>query len=475
MCCANYFLKNRRRRDIIAVKVMRIWRRPLIHSLQPTVLCDIMMTMKTKHIVVIGGGAAGMMAAVSAALGGGRVLLLEKNSRLGTKVKITGGGRCNVTNTADAAEMIQKTICNPRFLYSAFYGLDSVALVEMLAGMGVETKTEDGGRVFPKSDKAADVVDAFARRLEQLQVDVRLNCAVAEIARDTAGFAVKIKGGETILADAVIVATGGLCAPHTGSDGDGYAFAKGLGHSVTKLFPSLVPVNTAANTELVGLGLDDVGLTARLNGAITYNGRGGLMFTHFGLSGPVILTATAVLAEKLHMQPEFALDFAPNLAENELDKHLLSIFANNSAKSVANALSTENFLPQRLAVFLATAAGLGVKQNTGNVSKIQRGALCAAIKDYRVKISGAAGFGSSVITRGGVSVKGIDPATMQSKLVPQLFFAGEVLDVDALTGGYNLHIAFATGWLAGQSATADKIDGKIDDKINAKATEDKYG
>jgi len=406
-----------------------------------------------KQIVVTGGGAAGMMAAISAAADGmARVILLEKNGQLGVKMQITGGGRCNVTNTADAAEMIDKTQRNPRFLYSALHGLDSATLRAMLDGMGLKTKVEDGGRVFPVSDLAADVVDAFAERLRRLNVDVRLGCAVAEITRDDEGFAVKTKNGETIAADAVIIATGGLSVPATGSDGDGYGFAKSLGHNVTKLYPALVPVNTEGVADLMGLGLDDAGLTVRLDGKIVYSGRGGIMFTHFGLSGPAVITATAFLADKMHLKPEFALDFVPNYTEKEIDKRLLDVFARNPAKTVVGALAAENLVPQRLAAVLAVAAGLDDNNKAGNITKIQRAALCRLLKDFRVQTTGTAGFGSAVITCGGVAVNEINPATMQSVLVPRLFFAGEVMDVDALTGGYNLHIAFATGWLAGRCA-----------------------
>jgi len=450
---------------MLGMGVLRTWAgaspHPTVRNYTNTFLrfvkvCVIIVIMDMKRIIIIGGGAAGMTAAVSAAQDGAGVVLLEKNSRLGAKILITGGGRCNVTNTADAADMIQMTLRNPHFLYSALYGLDSAALVEKLGQMGLATKVEDSGRVFPQSDSAADVVEAFVRRLRQLRVDVRLNSAVAGIVRVDAGFEIQLMSGETIRADAVIVATGGLCAPHTGSDGDGYAFAKGLGHGVTKLYPSLVPVNASVGADLMGLGLDDVGLCVRLGagGEIAYSGRGGLMFTHFGLSGPVVITATAYLAEKLQpqFQPEFVLDFAPNFTENELDKHVVSILARNSNKSVVNALSADNFLPQRLAAALVAHAGLDGEVRASSVSKIQRGALCTAIKGYCVKVGGTAGFGNAVITCGGVRVNEVDPSTMQSRLVPQLFFAGEVLDVDALTGGYNLHIAFATGWLAGESA-----------------------
>lgn len=408
-----------------------------------------------KKIVVIGGGAAGLMAAAAAAGHGTDVRLIEKNPALGKKMLITGGGRCNITNIAEPKRMMDKILRNPCFLYSALHAFDSGALMTFLDEIGLAVKIEGGGRVFPVSDRASDVVDAFATKLKQLKVDVILGFGVDEIVpRETKGFYVKINNKRKIEADAVIVATGGLAAPDTGSDGAGYGFAKVLGHKITKLYPAIVPLVTEAawTGDLAGLGLTDVGLAVFDGGKTAYCGRGDVMFTHQGLSGPVVLEAAAYLASRLHLGLEFSLDFVPDLNEKELDGHVLSIIGRNLNKKLSNALAAENLLPERLADFAAKLAEIKPEARACDLSKETRGRLCRQIKDFRIKITGSAGFGSAVITCGGVDVAEINPKTMESKLVPGLYFAGEVIDVDALTGGYNLQIAFSTGFLAGKSA-----------------------
>ena len=405
-----------------------------------------MLGMRT--IIIVGGGAAGMMAASAAAEQGARVVLLEKNAELGKKLLLTGGGRCNITNTADVADFVEATLRNPSFLYSALYGFDSSALREFLHGIGLATKIEDGGRVFPVSEDASDVIKAFAQHLDNAGVEILTNATVAVILpRDADGFLVGLTDGRNFATDAVIVATGGLSVPHTGSTGDGHRIARDFGHSVTKLYPSLVPfaVERPDVSELMGLSVPDVGLVAKRGGKVIYRDFGDVIFTHLGISGPVVLRTSAHLAKNLHEPHEIYLDFMPNKSEKDLDNDILRIFEQNPNKDVKNCMT--HILPARLAAAISNNA------KAHDITKEVRRELCRNIKAFRLDVSGSIGFGAAVITCGGVSCDEIDPGTMQSKLVSGLYFAGEVVDVDALTGGYNLQIAFSTGRLAGKSAS----------------------
>jgi len=401
-----------------------------------------------KRIIIIGGGAAGIMSAAGAAENGADVLLLEKNAQLGKKLLLTGGGRCNITNTADAQGIIDATLRNPSFLYSALYSFDSAALRDFLHGIGLATKVGDAGRVFPTSEDAADVVRVFVHYLKKLGVQCITNAAVADVLQcDSGGFNVALADGRQFTADAVIIATGGLAAPHTGSDGDGYRFARDFGHGVTKLFPSLMPllvqnIDTAA---LAGLSLIDIGLIAKCDDKIVYKDSGDVIFTHNGISGPLILRASAHLAKKLHISHEIYLDLAQNKTDKALDDEILSMFAQNPNRNVKNILA--QLIPARLAAFI------GGEAKAQDITKDQRKKIVQNIKAFRLQIAGGAGFGGAVITCGGINCDEINPGTMESKLVSGLYFAGELLDVDALTGGYNLTIAFATGRLAGLAAS----------------------
>jgi predicted Rossmann fold flavoprotein len=312
---------------------------------------------------------------------------------------------------------------------------------------------EDGGRVFPVSDNALDVLRGFGRYLDNAGVEVWLNAAVRELAAgEPAGFVATLSDGREIAADAVIVATGGLSAPHTGSSGDGYRIARDLGHGVTKLYPALVPLVVQAPnvSELMGLSMADIGLIAKRDGKGVYKDFGDVIFTHFGISGPVVLRTSAYLAKTLHLPHEIYLDFAPGHSEKDLDDDILRMFGHNPNRDVHNCLAER--LPARLAAVLLAEAGIASNAKARDVTKEARRMLCRNIKAFRLEIAGPAGFGAAVITCGGVNCDEIDPSTMQSKLVPGLYFAGEVLDVDALTGGYNLMISFSTGRLAGKSA-----------------------
>ena len=400
-----------------------------------------------KRIIVIGAGAAGMMAAGAAAVGGAKVCILEKNSAPGKKLLLTGGGRCNITNIDSAAGHMAKTLRNPRFLHSALRAFGPEDTLDFFRAIGIETKVGGGGRVYPVSEDAEDVVATLHRHLRGLGVDFKFGRDAAQILRRDAGFEVAGLG-----ADAVIVATGGLAAPHTGSDGAGYGFARAFGHNVTKLYPSLVPLVTYFDSAaLMGLSVN-AALTAFAAEKAVFKGRGDMIFTHNGISGPVVLAASAHLAARMHEKPRVVLDFAPEMNEKELSRVILDIFGNNPNKGVKNALMSAGLLPEALWAAVLAAAGTDGAIKTHNVGKVARKDICRCAKAFALDIKATAGFGPAVITCGGVDLGQINPATMESKLVPQLYFAGEVLDVDALTGGYNLQIAFATGYLAGRSA-----------------------
>jgi len=407
-----------------------------------------------KTIIVIGGGAAGIMAAGAAAEHGANVILIEKNDALGKKLLLTGGGRCNITNTADVTDIVDsKVLRNPSFLYSALYGFDSTVLRKFLDDIGVPTKVEDAGRVFPVSENALDVLKAFVRHLDSVGVEVIAGMSVLGIRqREASRFLVMLENGTELSVDAVIIATGGLTAPHTGSEGDGYRIARPLGHDVSKIYPALVPlvVQSPDVSELMGISLQDVGLVAKFGDKAVYKDFGDVIFTHFGISGPVALRASAHLAMNLHQMHEFFLDFASQLSEKELGTDILRILAENPNRDMKNCLL--ELFPMRLIVALLAASGIDDDAKAHEITKESRKTLCVNIKAFRLEITGNVGFGVAVITCGGVNCDEIDPGTMQSKLVPGLYFAGEVLDVDALTGGYNLQIAFSTGRLAGLSA-----------------------
>ena len=377
-----------------------------------------------------------MMAAITAAGRGHAVTLLEKNDRLGKKLAITGGGRCNLTYAADPEVLIRHVTGNPAFLYSAFYTFGSEALMEFFEKLGVPLKVEDG-RVFPKSDRGQDIVKALETALAELRVKVLLNHPVTDIRQ------VFKK------ADSVIIATGGCSYPATGSTGDGYQWAKELGHTVTELYPSLVAllVKETWVSDLAGLSLREVGLTVTASGSLAekalFSGVGELLFTHKGISGPLVLEASRYLAEHMQNKPLAAIDLMPNIDYGKLDKLLLQAITGSPNKSIGNVLS--GILPKRLVPLL-----LDDPEEKANIfTKKARTSLVKVIKSFCFTVAGTAGFREAMVTAGGVNVNEINPSDMSSKKVPGLYFAGEVLDVDALTGGFNLQIAFSTGYLAG--------------------------
>ena len=404
-------------------------------------------------VIVIGGGAAGMMAAIAAAQNGHQVRLLEKNEKLGKKLYITGKGRCNVTNACDFDTFLQHVTVNPRFLYSSLNGFFNGDLCGMLEEAGCPLKTERGERVFPVSDHASDVTKALSHLLENYHVEVCLRTEVSSIEKTQDGrFCVHC--GKRLAADAVIIATGGLSYPTTGSTGDGYRFAEGFGIAETKKFPSLVPFTAAEGDcrELQGLSLKNVSVSiapAEKPNKVVYEDFGELLFTHFGLSGPLILSASPKITEALSEGRRFllAIDLKPALTEEKLDERILRDFEELKNTNLGNAVG--RLLPQTLRPVVLQRAGLSPEIKVHDVTREERRRLLQTIKRLTFTITGTRGFSEAVITKGGVKVSEIDPKTMEAKHVPGLYFAGEVLDVDALTGGFNLQIAFSTGFAAG--------------------------
>lgn len=398
-----------------------------------------------------------MMAAVAAAENGAQVLLLEKNEKLGKKLYITGKGRCNLTNACALEEVLKKIVTNPRFLYSALYSFTNEDAIRFFEECGVPLKTERGGRVFPVSDKSSDVIAALAKRLMQAGVLIRLQTAVKKVCtKDGRVEGVLLQNGELLSCDACIIATGGLSYASTGSTGDGYTFAKLCGHTVTECYPSLVALKITEPfaKELEGLSLKNVRLRAVQGKKELYNEMGELLFTADGVSGPLVLSASSAVTDRLSAGEVFLeLDLKPALSKEELNARILKDFEEAKNKQFRNAL--DKLLPQRLIRVIITLCGIPEEKQVNAVTKVERAVLADVLKGMRLHIKKTGGFQEAVITRGGVAVREVNPSTMQSKLTEGLYFAGEVLDVDALTGGYNLQIAWSTGYLAGTSAAAE--------------------
>ncbi|MBO5105336.1 MAG: NAD(P)/FAD-dependent oxidoreductase [Clostridia bacterium] len=401
-------------------------------------------------IIVIGGGAAGLMAACTAAMYGKKVLVLEKMPRPARKIMITGKGRCNLTNNTDLNGLIANTCKNARFLYSAFSNFGADDTIAFFERAGVPLKTERGNRVFPVSDKAVDIVDALVNTAKKSGVKI-VSKEVADIlTKEDAVSGVKCTDGTVIPCESLLIATGGKSYPTTGSTGDGYTFAKRLGHTVTELRPSLVPMEVYEGfpEQLSGLSLKNVSLTVETGGKICFKEQGEMLFTHFGISGPLVLSASASI-DKLSDDCKAYIDLKPALSEEQLDKRLLRDFEDLKNKELANSLDA--LLPKKLILPVIASAGIPPKTKVNSLTKEQRSALVKTLKALPLTVTALRSFNEAVVTRGGVSVKEIDPKTMQSKLVKGLFFAGEVIDVDAFTGGFNLQIAFSTGYLAGEN------------------------
>ena len=401
-------------------------------------------------IIIIGGGAAGLMAATTAALYGKKVLVLEKMPRPARKIMITGKGRCNLTNNTDLNGLIANTCRNGRFLYSAFSRFGAEDTIAFFERAGVPLKTERGNRVFPVSDKSVDIVDGLVNSAKKAGVKI-LNKEVEDIITlDGAVSAVKCTDGTRFECESLLIATGGKSYPTTGSTGDGYAFAKKLGHTITDLRPSLVPMEVYEGfpEQLSGLSLKNVSLTLKNGGKVCYKEQGEMLFTHFGISGPLVLSASAAM-DKLSEDCKAYIDLKPALSEEQLDKRLLSDFEDCKNKELINSLDA--LLPKKLIPPVIASAGVPPKTRVNALTKEQRLSLVKTLKALPLTVTALRSYNEAVVTRGGVSVKEIDPKTMQSKLIKGLFFAGEVIDVDAFTGGFNLQIAFSTGYLAGEN------------------------
>lgn len=408
-----------------------------------------------KKIIVIGGGAAGMMAAIHASIGN-EVILIEKNEKLGKKLYITGKGRCNITNAAQRSDFFEDIVHNKKFLYSSFDRFSNDDVCRAFEEWGLEIKTERGDRVFPASDKSSDVIKTLQKKLEDQNVHIMLNTCVTGLITDEEGHVCKgvTANGKKIYADAVIVATGGLSYPSTGSCGDGYRFAADTGHAVTKLFPSLTGFVCSEDfvEGLSGISLKNISISIKddeIEGAKkgSYMRLGEVMFTHKGISGPLMLTLSAYLARAKNWPKKIYIDFKPAIPYEELDKKIIRYAEEGSRQSIKNAFA--KLLPVKLLECVIRAAGLDMEMKAGELSKKQRAALTGTLKGMELTLTGLCGYNEAVVTSGGVDVGMIDPKTMESKKVKGLYFAGEVLDLDALTGGFNLQIAWSTGAAAG--------------------------
>lgn len=412
--------------------------------------------MSARRILTVGGGAAGMLAALFAARGGARVTVLERNEKLGKKVYITGKGRCNLTNVAQGEDFLRCINRNPRFLYAALANLDSRGMMELMEALGMPVKVERGGRVFPVSDHASDVTAALRRELERRSVEIRCGARVEELLlEDGRCRGVALDGGEKLHADAVILCTGGLSYPSTGSTGDGYRLAEQAGHGVQKPLPALVPIETRESWPgtLSGLSLKNVALRAWKEGGkkrkFFFDEQGEMLFTHFGVSGPLVLTLSSLLPEKLD-GVRMEIDLKPALDEATLDARLLRDFKEMSRKRLGSVM--DGLAPHSLGQQILLLAKISPETPVNSVTAAQRGEILRLLKGLPLTPKGTRGFEEAIVTRGGVNVKEVDPSTMESKRVKGLYLAGELLDVDAQTGGYNLQIAFSTGALAGKSA-----------------------
>lgn len=406
-----------------------------------------------RRIAVIGAGAAGMMAAITAAEAGAAVTLFERNDRVGKKLRITGKGRCNVTNNCDNNEFLSNVPSNPRFLYASLARFSTADTMAFFESAGVPLKTERGKRVFPISDRAADIVSAMEKRCHEAGVTIVHRRVRGLLIEDAQIRGVRYGEMEENF-DAVIVCTGGRSYSMTGSDGDGYRFATEAGHTVTPLFPSLVPLVAEGKfcASLQGLSLKNVSLSIKLlqSSKTIYEDFGEMLFTHYGITGPLVLSASAHLSDIKPGKYEAVIDLKPALDEKTLDARILSDFSKYQNRDLINALS--DLLPQKMIEPYIGLCNIDPRKKVNSITREERERMVRVLKGIRIPLVGFRPIEEAIVTRGGVSVKEVDPKTMQSKLVEGLYFAGEVLDVDAYTGGFNLQIAFSTATVAGNSA-----------------------
>lgn len=403
-----------------------------------------------KKVIVIGGGAAGCMAAYMAAKNGHSVTLYEKNEKIGKKIFITGKGRCNVTNACDITDFFENIPTNSKFLYSAVYSFTNQDVMDFFVNAGCPLKVERGERVFPVSDHSSDVIAALRRQLAKMSVDVKLNTEVKELMIEEGEITgVILADGQKVKAQAVVVATGGFSYQTTGSTGDGYKWAKECDHKIVEPLPALVPLETKEDwsKSLQGLSLKNVNLCFKNGKKILYEGFGEMMFTHFGITGPLVLSASSYL-KNVNGTSAF-LDLKPALTLEQLDKRLLREFDENKNKQFKNSIGS--LFPAKLVPVMISLSGIHPDKKVNEISREERRAFAELIKELPMTITGTRDFKEAIITRGGVSVKDVNPSTMESKKIKNLYFAGEVLDTDGLTGGFNLQIAWSTGALAGNS------------------------
>lgn len=400
--------------------------------------------------IIIGAGAAGLMAACAAGENGDEVILIEKNDRYGKKLSITGKGRCNVTNNAPREELIKNTPVNGRFLYSAFSAFDAFSTMEFFENAGIKLKTERGNRVFPESDKAADIVNALVSEMKKHNLSALRGEVKDVIAQNGVFSHIVLSDGRKISGDRVIIATGGKSYPGTGSTGDGYRFAKSLGHTVTEISPSLVPIETKEDfcREMMGLSLKNTALKLYEGKKEVYSDFGEMLFTHFGVSGPIILSSSAHM-KKRGAEYKIVLDLKPALSDESLDKRILRDFEKYAKKDFANAL--DDLLPKKMIPVIIRLSGIEPHKTVCEITKEERRRLCHLLKNFEIVVKGFRPISEAIITSGGVKISEINPSTMESKIVKQVYFAGEIIDVDAYTGGFNLQIAFSTGYVAGKA------------------------
>lgn len=423
------------------------------------------------RVIIVGGGAAGMMAAYAAAECGHKVVLLEQNEKLGKKLFITGKGRCNVTNSCEPDKFFESIVSNPKFLYSAFYEFDNRQMMELLQEAGCPLKVERGDRVFPVSDHSSDVIAALQRLLQQKNVEIRLHAKVKKLlisqeacwdkekeANHRESYngpkirGVRLADGMEMESDAVVLATGGLSYPSTGSTGDGYRMAEQLGHTASECMPALVPMEIEEKWcgLLQGLSLKNVTLTMHCGTKKIWQGFGEMLFTHFGISGPLVLSASSYYSRcKDKSEVTVTVDLKPALTMEQLDKRILRDFEANPNKHFKNVIG--GLYPAKLTPVMIELSGIDGEKKIHEITRQERGRLEEITKQIKMRVTGLRDYTEAVITQGGISVKGVNPSTMESKLVHGLYFAGEVLDLDAVTGGFNLQIAWSTGHLAGSS------------------------
>lgn len=404
------------------------------------------------RVLVIGGGASGIIAAIAAAYNGNEVTLVEKNEKLGKKLYITGKGRCNVTNASSIENHFANIVRNSKFLYSAYNNFSYEDIYNMIENTGVKLKIERGDRVFPESDKSSDIIWALSKMLKDIGVKIIYGTNIISINSENEIVAIDSLNNKFV-ADYCIVATGGVSYPVTGSTGDGYEFAKKFGHKIEKTYPSLVPFNTKEEycKDMQGLSLKNVELAIKSqDGKIHYKDQGEMMFTHFGITGPLVLSASAYIVDKMK-DNKFTgyIDLKPALDFDTLDKRVLKDFSENVNKNFNNSL--DKLLPKKMIPVIISLSGIDQYKKVHEITKEERHKLIKLLKEFPVTIVGTRNYNEAIITKGGISTKEINPRTMESKLIPNVFFVGEVLDVDALTGGYNLQIAWSTGYLAGSS------------------------